>query len=227
MRITLALTADIMLQGYRRGIFPMAESRDSPELHWVEPRLRGILPLDGFHLSRSLRRRIVRGGHEISVDRDFMGTVAACADRPETWINDTLLLLYGALFNAGHAHSLEVWREGRLIGGVFGVTFGRVFCGETMFSRETDASKIALAYLVDRLRRTGFMLFDTQFLTPHLASLGAIEITQAQYLRRLAAARATEADFGAADVPQPPELVSALSAGAGASGRMQDRTQTS
>ncbi|MCY1125682.1 leucyl/phenylalanyl-tRNA--protein transferase [Frigidibacter sp. RF13] len=217
-----------MLQGYRRGIFPMAESRESPQLHWVEPRLRGILPLDGFHLSRSLRRRILRGGYEIAIDRDFMGTVRACADRPETWINDTLLLLYGALFSAGHAHSLEVWRDGRLIGGVFGVTFGQVFCGETMFSRETDASKIALAYLVDRLRRTGFLLFDTQFLTPHLASLGAVEISQSHYLQRLAVAREMVADFGAADAPQPPELVSALSsAGAGASGRMQDRTQTS
>lgn len=198
------LTPERMLRAYGRGIFPMAEARDSDELHWVEPRLRGIIPLDGFHISRSLGRRIRRGDHEVTVNRDFAGVVAACAERTETWINDRLATLYAGLHRIGHAHSLEIRREGRLIGGVFGVTLGRVFCGETMFSRETDASKIALAYLVDRLRQAGFVLFDTQFLTPHLASLGGIEIAQADYLRHLAAALAGgPADFAAPALPAP------------------------
>jgi leucyl/phenylalanyl-tRNA--protein transferase len=224
----LALSPEMLLEGYRRGIFPMADSRGSAELHWIEPRRRGIMPLDGFHVSRSLRRRILRGGYEVTVDRDFAGVVAACADRPETWINETLSRLYAGLFRRGHAHSLEVWRDGRLTGGVFGVTFARVFCGETMFSRETDASKIALAYLVDRLRRAGFTLFDTQFLTPHLASLGAVEIPQATYLKRLAEASQGTADFRAPALPQPSELVPPSSGAAGGgSGTMQPRTQTS
>lgn len=223
------LTPEGMLAGYARGIFPMAEGRDSAGLHWVEPKRRGIIPLGGFHVSRSLRRRLLRGGYEIAVDADFPGVVAACADREETWINPALSDLYAALFAAGHAHSLEVRREGRLIGGVFGVTFARVFCGETMFSREADGSKIALAYLVERLRQAGFRLFDTQFLTPHLASLGGIEISQRAYLLRLRAALAGRADFAAARIPQPPELLSSLAGAGGAapSGRIQDRTQTS
>ena len=206
------LTPDAMLQGYRRGIFPMAENRDSAGLHWVEPHLRGVMPLDGFHISRSLRRRILRGGYEVTVNRDFGAVVAACADRPETWINGGLVGLYAALHQAGHAHSLEVWRQGRLTGGVFGVTFGRTFCGETMFSREVDASKIALAYLVDRLRQAGFVLFDTQFLTPHLASLGGVEITQGDYLVRLKRAlTGPPADFGAPAGPSPQLLMQRIS----------------
>jgi leucyl/phenylalanyl-tRNA---protein transferase len=201
------LTPDLMLLGYAQGIFPMAEDQDSPELHWVDPRQRGIFPLDGFHISRSLRRRILAGGYEIAVDRDFAGTVRACAERRETWINAELHALYAELHRRGHAHSLEVHAEGRLAGGVFGVTLGRAFFGESMFSRVTDGSKIALAYLVDRLRVTGFRLFDTQFLTPHLASLGAVEIPRADYRRRLALALAGEADFTAAKVPTPQELM--------------------
>ncbi|MBS0564523.1 MAG: leucyl/phenylalanyl-tRNA--protein transferase [Proteobacteria bacterium] len=202
------LTPERMLAAYARGIFPMAETRDSADLHWVEPRQRGILPLDGFHVSRSLARRIRQGGAEIAVNRDFAAVVAACADRPETWINGPLATLYRQLHGMGHAHSLEVRREGRLVGGVFGVTLGRVFCGETMFSRETDASKVALAFLVDRLRQAGFALFDTQFLTPHLASLGGIEIAQADYLRRLAAAlEGPAAEFAAPGIPSPQLLM--------------------
>lgn len=223
----MGLTPERMLDGYRRGIFPMAEGRHAPGLHWIEPRQRGILPLDGFHVSRSLARAIRRGDYSVSVDQAFHAVVAACADRAETWINAELEGLYAGLHARGHAHSLEVWREGALIGGVFGVTLGRVFCGETMFSRATDASKIALAYLVDRLRRAGFALFDTQFLTPHLASLGAIEIPQADYLRLLQQALAGEADFTARALPQPSELVSSLGAAGAASGRMQPSTQTS
>jgi len=207
-----ALTPESMLRGYRRGIFPMAEARDSPTLHWVEPHLRGILPLDAFHISRSLRRRILRGGYQVTVNRAFAATVAACADRPDTWINAELARLYLALNAGGQAHSLEVWRGDMLVGGVFGITLGRVFCGETMFSREVDGSKIALAYLVDRLRQAGFVLFDTQFLTPHLASLGGVEIPQGAYLARLEPALAgPAADFTAPATPDPQLLMQRIS----------------
>lgn len=206
------LTTGALLRGYRRGIFPMAEGRDNPILHWVEPHLRGILPLGGFHISRSLRRRILRGGYQVTVNRDFAATVAACADRPDTWINAELTRLYLALRAEGHAHSLEVWRGDKLIGGVFGLTLGRVFCGETMFSREVDGSKIALAYLVDRLRQAGFVLFDTQFLTPHLATLGGVEIPQAAYLALLKPALAgSAADFTAPTIPDPQLLMQRIS----------------
>lgn len=196
-----------MLAGYARGIFPMARTRDDPVLHWVNPRLRGIFELDRFHLSRSLRRAILRGDYQIRTDSDFAATVAACAARPETWINAPLFRLYEALHARGAAHSLEVWDDRRLVGGVFGLTIGAAFFGESMFSHRTDASKIALAYLVDRLRQGGFRLFDTQFLTPHLASLGAVEIPRAAYLARLAEAIAAEADFDGPAVPAPHSLV--------------------
>lgn len=188
----------------------MAESRDSLELHWIEPRLRGIFDLDRFHLSRSLCRRIRAVPYEISVDRDFLGVVKACADRPETWINTPLLTAYDTLHRMGRAHSLEVWEGDTLVGGVYGLTIGQAFMGESMFSRRTDSSKIALAYLVDRLRRAGFRLFDTQFLTPHLASLGAMEIRQADYRRRLTEAIQGEADFSLPNIPTPQELIQAI-----------------
>ncbi|GAB4388800.1 leucyl/phenylalanyl-tRNA--protein transferase [Albidovulum sp.] len=189
------LTPEAMLAAYARGIFPMAERRDDPRLHWVDPQRRGIFPLQDFHISRSLARAIRRQDYEIRTDSAFAEVVAACAGREETWINDRLVGLYAALHRMGHAHSLELWREGRLAGGVFGLTLGAAFFGESMFSRRTDASKIALAYLVDRLRAGGFTLFDTQFLTPHLASLGAIEIARGRYHRLLAEALARRADF--------------------------------
>lgn len=189
------LTPEAMLAAYARGIFPMAERRDDPRLHWVDPQRRGIFPLQDFHISRSLARAIRRQDYEIRTDSAFAEVVAACAGREETWINDRLVGLYAALHRMGHAHSLEVWREGRLAGGVFGLTLGAAFFGESMFSRRTDASKIALAYLVDRLRAGGFTLFDTQFLTPHLASLGAVEIARGRYHRLLADALARRADF--------------------------------
>ncbi|SNS55399.1 leucyl/phenylalanyl-tRNA--protein transferase [Tropicimonas sediminicola] len=191
------LTPDLLLRGYASGIFPMAESREDTEVFWVEPRMRGIFPLDGFRISRSLRRRLRSGCYTVSTDRDFTGVLEGCADRPETWINRTIFDLYTQLHAAGHAHSLEVWEGEELVGGVYGVTLGGAFFGESMFSRRTDASKVALAYLVDRLRQGGFTLFDAQFLTPHLASLGAIEITQAEYRKRLAEALAVRADFDA------------------------------
>lgn len=207
MKEQAALTPENMLQAYRRGVFPMSESADSTVLHWVEPQLRGIFPLQGFAISRSLRRRIRAGGYEVTCDRAFMDVVRACAARPQTWISQDLLGLYQALHLDGHAHSVEVWIDGALAGGVFGLTIGRAFMGESMFSRRTDGSKIALAYLVDRLRRGGFVLFDTQFLTPHLASLGAVEIPQADYLAQLKSALTGEADFTGPPVPQPSGLI--------------------
>jgi leucyl/phenylalanyl-tRNA--protein transferase len=209
------LTPEAMLAGYARGIFPMAESREDPDLHWVDPRRRGIFPLQDFHISASLSRRILRGNYTIRTDHGFMAVVRACADRPETWINAPLLQLYDRLHGAGCAHSVEVWQEDALTGGVFGLALGGAFFGESMFSRQTDASKIALAYLVDRLRVAGFTLFDTQFITPHLQSLGAVEISRADYHRRLAHALGQQASFEAAGAPPSPQLM------------MQRRTQMS
>ncbi len=216
------LDPETLLQAYAMGIFPMAESRDDPEMHWVDPRRRGVLPLDGFHLSRSLARQIRRGAFTVTVDRDFDGVVSACADRGETWISHRIQQLYGQLHRRGFAHSFEVRDGGALVGGVYGVVLGGAFFGESMFSRVTDASKIALAHAVHRLRAGGFSLFDTQFLTPHLASLGAVEIPRAEYHRRLAAALAQPAQFN------PPGYSStSVAASAGASGSTQDSTQTS
>jgi leucyl/phenylalanyl-tRNA--protein transferase len=209
------LTPELMLQAYAAGIFPMAERRDAPDVVWVSPRFRGVIPLGAFHLSRSLRRRILKGGFEVRIDHDFRATVIGCADRDETWISPMLFDVYAQLHALGHAHSVEVWTGGRLVGGVFGLVMAGAFFGESMFSRATDASKIALAWTVDRLRLCGFSLFDTQFLTPHLASLGAEEIPRADYIRRLSRALATEADWAAAGPP------------ADAQGVVQRLTQTS
>ncbi|MCV2870811.1 leucyl/phenylalanyl-tRNA--protein transferase [Defluviimonas sp. WL0050] len=208
------LTPEVMLSGYAHGIFPMADGRDSEDLHWVDPRLRGVIPLDGFHVSRSLRRAILRKDYSIRIDSAFSAVIRACADREETWINAPLFDLYDRLHDMGHAHSLEVWQQGELTGGVFGITLGAAYFGESMFSRRTNASKIALAYLVDRLRQGGFTLFDTQFLTPHLSSLGGIEIPRAEYRARLADALEREADYCAVSDPS-------------AEGMLQRMTQTS
>lgn len=197
------ITPELLLQAYMSGIFPMAESRDDPELFWVDPRRRGIFPLDGFHISRSLSRALRRDDYAVTINQDFTGVVEGCADRPETWINDEIAGLYADLFERGYAHSLEVWStEGALIGGVYGVALGGAFFGESMFSRRTNASKIALAWMIDRLNLTGYTLFDTQFLTTHLASLGAIEISRADYHARLAEALAGSADFARCALPQ-------------------------
>jgi leucyl/phenylalanyl-tRNA--protein transferase len=182
------------------------------------------MPLDGFHLSRSLARRIRQGGFMVTLDHDFSGVVTACAERQETWISHRIQTLYEALHKLGHAHSIEVWDGDALIGGVYGVTLGAAFFGESMFSRRTDASKIALAYAVHHLRAGGFRLFDTQFLTPHLASLGGVEIPRADYRHRLEEALMQSAQLTAAVYPpSPSEVVASL----GASGRLQDSTQTS
>mgnify|MGYP001825096638 CR=1 FL=1 len=193
----MTLTPEILLHGYSIGIFPMAEHRDDPEVFWVDPRKRGILPLDGFHVSRSLARAMRRSTFTLSVNADFAGVVDGCADRVETWINGEIRSLYIALHNMRRAHSIEVWDGRTLVGGVYGVTLGAAFFGESMFSRRTNASKFALAACVDRLRRAGFRLFDTQFLTDHLASLGAIEVTRARYHQKLEIALQHNAQFTA------------------------------
>ena len=191
------LTPELLLHGYSIGIFPMAEHRDDPEIFWVDPRRRGVMPLNGFHISRSLTRAMRRSTFHHTINRDFDGVVAGCADREDTWINAEITALYTALHHAGHAHSLEVWDGTALVGGVYGVTLGRAFFGESMFSRRTNASKMALAALVDRLRHASFTLFDTQFLTDHLASLGAQEISRAEYHAQLDVAKRGTARFDA------------------------------
>ncbi|HTK71490.1 MAG TPA: leucyl/phenylalanyl-tRNA--protein transferase [Croceibacterium sp.] len=178
----------LLLQGYATGIFPMADSRQADELFWVEPKNRAIIPLDGFHVSRSLRRTLRSGKFTVTHDRDFAAVIAGCADRGETWINAELEQAMLALHGSGHAHSVEVWSGGDLAGGVYGVKLGRAFFGESMFSRKTDASKIALAWLVARLKVGNFTLLDCQFMTEHLASLGAITIPRETYIALLSAA---------------------------------------
>ena len=189
------LTAELLLDAYRRGVFPMSEARDDPDVFWVNPVRRGIFPLGHFHISRSLKRIILKEDYTVTVSQAFPDVVRACAERPETWINETIFELYCDLAKKQHAHSVEIWSDGQLIGGVYGVIIGAAFFGESMFSRKKNASKIALAYLHHRLLHTGFLLFDTQFLTRHLASLGAIEISRAGYRFKLQHALESRADF--------------------------------
>src|SRR6266550_4356955 len=178
----------LLLQGYASGIFPMADSRTAHELFWVEPRNRAIIPLDRFHVSRSLRRTLRSGRFTVTRDRDFGGVLAGCADREETWINAELERAMLALHGSGHAHSIEVWRDGELAGGLYGVKLGSAFFGESMFSRARDASKVALAWLVARLKVGNFTLLDCQFMTEHLASLGAVSVTREGYVALLSGA---------------------------------------
>ena len=182
----------LLLQGYATGIFPMADSRDAEDLFWVEPRTRAIIPLDGFHVSRSLRRTIRSGRFTVTRDKDFAAVIRACSERDETWINADLERAMIALHGSGHAHSVEVWSgatsRSELVGGLYGVKLGRAFFGESMFSRATDASKVALAWLVARLKVGNFTLLDCQFMTDHLASLGATSISRDAYVALLSAA---------------------------------------
>jgi leucyl/phenylalanyl-tRNA--protein transferase len=180
----------LLLQCYAAGIFPMADSRTAAELFWVEPRHRAIIPLDKFHLSRSLRRTVRSGRFQVTHDRDFAAVIAGCADRPETWISGEIERAMLALHASGNAHSIEVWdsESGELVGGLYGVCLGRAFFAESMFSRRTDASKVALAWLVARLKVGGFTLLDCQFMTDHLASLGAVQVSRADYVALLSAA---------------------------------------
>ena len=193
------LTPEILLQAYAAGIFPMAERADDPELFWVDPRRRGIMPLDAFHVPRRLARLLRQERFAVSADRAFAAVMQGCAEasetRPSTWINGEIVRLYTALFERGAAHSIECWQEGELAGGLYGVSLGAAFFGESMFSRQRDASKVALVHLVAHLRVGGYRLLDTQFLTPHLAQFGGIEITRARYHRLLAEALRYRAVF--------------------------------
>ena len=193
------LTPEILLNAYTHGIFPMAETRDDPEIFWVDPERRGIFPLEQFRVSKSLRKKIKQNKFKITVDTCFRQVMKECAapseGRENTWINRTILDLYTELHLNGNAHPIEVWREDQLVGGLYGVSFASVFCGESMFSKEADASKIALTALVSRLKHGGFQLLDTQFLTEHLASLGAVEISREEYHRRLDQASTSKSDF--------------------------------
>ncbi len=205
----------MLLLAYRSGIFPMADAREDQEIFWVEPRRRAVLPLAGFHCSHSLAKVLRRGGFEVTCNQAFAQVIAACAEprreTDETWISGRITASYIELHALGQAHSIEVWQAGELVGGLYGVGFDRAFCGESMFSRTTDASKVALAWLVAALRRAGAQLLDCQFLTDHLASLGAVEISQKQYLELLRAAQSpSEGDAAALG------LEDGLAAGAGA-----------
>ncbi|GGG32904.1 leucyl/phenylalanyl-tRNA--protein transferase [Caldovatus sediminis] len=193
-RRSFEITPELMLRAYRAGLFPMAESRWGDRLYWLDPELRGVLPLDqGFHLPRRLARTVLSGRFRVTADADFAAVIAGCAarapGREDTWINPEIERLFGALHRQGYAHSIEVWSEDRrLVGGLYGVALGGAFFGESMFSRARDASKVGLVHLVALLRLGGFALLDTQFLTAHLAQFGAVEIPRAEYKRRLAEA---------------------------------------
>lgn len=202
----------LLMLAYRSGIFPMADSRDDPEIFWVEPRRRAILPLDGFHLSRSLAKTLRRDRFVVTCNQAFHEVMAACAaprvgrsedGTGESWISHRIAASYQRLHELGFAHSVECWADGQLVGGLYGVGFDRVFCGESMFSRATDSSKVALAWLVAALRRCGAELLDCQFITPHLASLGAVEISQRRYVALLAAAQ--EPQFAGPSGAGPPD----------------------
>ena len=200
-----SFTADDLIDCYRRGMFPMADSRRDAAMFLVDPPRRGVIPLEGLRLSRRLARTVRSGRFEIRIDTAFAAVIEACAapapGRPETWISGAIEALCGELFARGQAHSVEAWREGRLVGGLYGVAIGAAFFGESMFSVDRDASKVALAHLAARLRAGGYRLLDAQFITEHLASLGAVEISRADYARRLATALAERGDFYAAGVP--------------------------
>jgi leucyl/phenylalanyl-tRNA--protein transferase len=183
-----ALDPRLLLQGYAMGIFPMADSRTADEVFWVEPRKRAIIPVGGFHLSRSLARTLRSDRFTVTLDKDFAGVIAACAERPETWINADIEQAMVELHELGHAHSVEVWQDEDLVGGVYGVKLGRAFFGESMFSRATDASKVALAWLMARLKAGGYDFLDCQFMTEHLASLGAVAISRERYIAVLTTA---------------------------------------
>jgi leucyl/phenylalanyl-tRNA--protein transferase len=195
----LALTPDLLLCAYASGLFPMANDRHDPTIHWIEPRRRGVLPLDRFHQPRSLRRLIRRGRFEVRVDQAFPEVIEACAEprpeRPRTWLNDELIALYCTLHRQGHAHSVESWSDGRLVGGLYGVSLGAAFFGESMFSHQRDASKVALVALIERLRAGGYALLDTQFVTDHLRQFGAVEIPREAYQLELRRALELPAAF--------------------------------
>jgi len=190
------ITPDLIIRAYTIGIFPMADHADDPSLHWVEPRFRGIIPLDGLRISKSLAKTLRSNRFHIRMDHDFEAVIAGCADRPgDTWINGRIKALFGTLFETGHVHTVEVYESDKLVGGIYGLSIGAAFFGESMFHRATDASKVALIHLAARLIKGQYQLFDTQFLTPHLETLGGIEITRDAYQTRLVNAIMGYGDF--------------------------------
>ncbi|HEX5213212.1 MAG TPA: leucyl/phenylalanyl-tRNA--protein transferase [Pseudolabrys sp.] len=201
------ITPEVLLKAYACGIFPMAESAEDPALYWIEPDMRGIIPLDGFHLSARLERTVRSTPFTVSVDRDFDAVIAGCAeakpDRARTWINDRIRKIYRSLFEHGHCHSVEVYDGDTLVGGLYGVALGRAFFGESMFHRARDASKIALVHLVARLTAGGYRLLDTQYVTEHLKTFGAVEVQKRRYHRLLQEALTGEGDFAALPVDRP------------------------
>lgn len=206
-----SITPQILLRAYAAGIFPMAESAEDNALYWVEPEERGVIPLDGLKVSHSLRKSVRRRLFEVKVDHDFPAVIAACAertaDRSSTWINARIKSLYTQLHRMGCCHSVECWQDGRLVGGLYGVRIGAIFFGESMFSRVTDASKVALVHLVARLNFGGFKLLDAQFLNPHLERLGATTLQKADYHRLMEPLLAREADFFAFTGDDDPDTV--------------------
>ena len=194
------LTPDMLLRAYSIGVFPMAEDRDDPELVWVDPRMRGIIPMSKFHVPRRLRRTVRNDTFEVTFDRDFAGVIEGCAEategRPRTWINSRIVDLYTSLHFKGHGHSVECWQDGDLVGGLYGISLKGVFFGESMFSRATDASKVALVHLAAKLSVGGYVFIDTQFITKHLSRFGAIEVPRNEYRGLLAAALKFDSEFG-------------------------------
>lgn len=193
------LSPELLLRAYAAGIFPMADSRAARGIFWVDPRVRGVLPLDAFHVPRSLKKTMRRKPFEVRVDSQFEAVMRACAEprpgHPDTWINESIVQAFVRLHELGHAHSVECWRDGQLVGGLYGLALAGAFFGESMFSQATDASKVALVHLVARLRFGGFVLLDVQFLTDHLSRFGVVEIPAREYLQRLGRALATQATF--------------------------------
>ena len=224
----LVLTPQLLLSAYAIGLFPMASDRHDPAIHWIEPRLRGLIPIEGFHVPRRLARTMRRLPYELRIDTRFPAVIRACAEptpgRPRTWLNDELIRVYCELARQGHAHSVECWQGGRLVGGLYGVSLGAAFFGESMFSRVRDASKVALVELVARLRHGGYLLLDTQFVTDHLKAFGAVEVPRHDYRDLLRRALASEGRF-----PPGPQLFSGVGTAPASApmGSMQSITQTS
>lgn len=207
------ITPDLLVHAYAQGIFPMAETAEAADIYWVEPERRGIIPLDGFHLSRKLIKKIRKTPFDVRVDTAFIRVIEGCAttgtgqERRETWINDEIISLYHQLFKEGYVHTVECWQGRDMVGGLYGVSLGGAFCGESMFHTVTDASKVALAYLVARLKAGGYALLDTQFTTPHLSRFGAVEISRHDYKMRLQEALGIKGDFYGLDASAPVETI--------------------
>ena len=219
------IPVELLLRAYRSGVFPMADHRSDREVYWVEPRERAIIPLDGFHLSKSLRKVLRQDRFRVSCDEAFPAVIAACAEPreelSESWISHQIEASYIELQHAGHAHSIEVWLDEELVGGLYGVAFDRVFCGESMFSRTDNASKTALAWLVAAMRRAGYALLDCQFMTDHLATMGAVAMPQSAYLEKVFAATGTPSS----SIPQA--IAAANAHSSPGNSIAQDLTQTS